>query len=256
MTASSPSQPDTAAAPTCCQAGRNRAYAAVLTGSTWARSAASERRRSTRSTPASHHWAPSVNSPRTSAPSEAIRVSASSATRSPSPNRAAASAVVNGPRVRAYRPSSSPSGSATASVNAAGTPTGTATPTASRSRPTSSIATHHVWPANATVSARLAVRKPSSQPSTSEAVERSAISAAVSGPSRRSRSATASASRARRSSERCCSWRSVAAITSGSSSSRSSTRPSSSASSAVSSDRTAARRSASGLSPSYMKAPT
>ena len=110
MTLSSPSAPETIGdrevPPTCCQAGRNRAYAAVLTGSTWARSAASERRRSTRSTPASHHWSddtePSpVNSPRTSAESNAIRDRTSSAIRRPRPNRAAASAVVNGPRVRA-----------------------------------------------------------------------------------------------------------------------------------------------------------
>ena len=48
----------------------------------------------------------------------------------------------------------------------------------------------------------------------------------------------------------------VLAITCGSSSSRSSTRPNSSASSVLSSDSAAARRSASGLSPSYMNAPT
>ena len=185
-----------------------------------------------------------------------MRPSTSAATRWPSPNRAAASCVVNGPRVRAYRPSSSPSGSATPSVKIAGTPTGTATPTPSRSRPMSSMATHHVWPANDTVSARLAARSPSSQPPTSSAVHRSAISASVSGPSSRSRSATPSASRAARSSLRCCSCAAVLAITCGSSSSRSSTRPNSSASSMLSSDSAAARRSASGLSPSYMNAPT
>ncbi|SHX14315.1 Uncharacterised protein [Mycobacteroides abscessus subsp. abscessus] len=65
-----------------------------------------------------------------------------------------------------------------------------------------------------------------------------------------------SASRAARSSVRCCNWRMVDATTSGSSSSRSSTRPRSSASSVASNDSAAARRSASGLSPSYMKAPT
>ena len=43
----------------------------------------------------------SVNSPRTSSPSTASRPSTSAATRRPSPNRAATSAVVNGPWVRA-----------------------------------------------------------------------------------------------------------------------------------------------------------
>ena len=61
-------------------------------------------------------------------------------------------------------------------MKTAGTPTGTATPTPSRSRPMSSMATHHVCPANDTVSARLAARSPSSQPPTSSAVHRSAIS--------------------------------------------------------------------------------
>ena len=72
------------------------------------------------STPASHHWSPAsaaaVNSPRTSLPSTAMRPSTSAATRWPRPNRAAASCVVNGTRVRAYLPSSSPSGSAAPSV--------------------------------------------------------------------------------------------------------------------------------------------
>ena len=44
--------------PTCCQDGRKRPYAAVLTGSTCARSAANERRRRIFNTSASHHWSP------------------------------------------------------------------------------------------------------------------------------------------------------------------------------------------------------
>src|SRR6267378_3015436 len=108
----------------------------------------------------------------------ASRPSTSAVTRRPRPKRAAVSCVVNGPCVRAYRPSSSPSGSATDWVNAAGTPTGTATPTPSRSRPMSSTATHQAWPPNETVSARLAACSPSSQPPTSFVVQRSQLDTA------------------------------------------------------------------------------
>ena len=76
----------------------------MLTGSTWARSAASDRRRRIFENVC---IAPLFdvrldgNSPRTSRRSAAIRPSTSAATRSPSPKRSAASRVVNGPRVRA-----------------------------------------------------------------------------------------------------------------------------------------------------------
>ncbi len=73
----------------------------------------------------------------------------------------------------------------------------------------------------------------------------------MSGPGRRSRSATPSASLTRRSSVRHWSSRSSSARTSASSSSRSSAWPRSSASRRESRDRAAARRSASGESPSY-----
>ncbi|SHX14299.1 Uncharacterised protein [Mycobacteroides abscessus subsp. abscessus] len=94
------------ASPNCCQAGRNRAYAAVLTGSIWARSAASDRRRRIFSTVASHHcWSTlsgrSVNSPRMSLPSNTMRLNTSAVTRCPRPNLAAAWVVVNGPLVLA-----------------------------------------------------------------------------------------------------------------------------------------------------------
>ena len=72
----------------------------------------------------------------------------------------------------------------------------------------------------------------------------------VSGPSIRSRSATPSASRARRSGASRCSSASTSSSTSGSSSSRSSARPSSSASRPWSRLSAAARRSANGESPS------
>ncbi|SLF05185.1 Uncharacterised protein [Mycobacteroides abscessus subsp. massiliense] len=131
-----------------CQSGRNRANAEVPTGSTCARSAARDRLRRIRSTSASHHCSESVasevNSPRTSWPRAAIAESVSAATRTPRPKRCAASPVVNGPCVRAYRLSSSPNGSVAASVNAAGTPGGTGTPSASRKRATSSTAAHQL----------------------------------------------------------------------------------------------------------------
>ncbi|PQM45729.1 hypothetical protein C1Y40_04116 [Mycobacterium talmoniae] len=122
----------------------------------------------------------------------------------PNPNRAAAAAVVNGPRVRAVAARvARPAGRVTGSVKLTGTPIGTAIPIPSRNRPMSSIAAHQVCPAKDTVTARLAARSPSSQPPTSAPPERAATSSAVSGPSSRSRSATPSASRAARSGDRC-----------------------------------------------------
>ena len=119
------------------------------------------------------------------------------------------------------------------------------------------MATHHVWPANDTVSARLLSRRPSSQPPTSSAVrplddfglgQRAEQSQQVGDGLRVTRRAILGEVLQLRGGG--------LAMTCGSSSSRSSTRPSSSASSMLSSDSAAARRSASGLSPSYMKAPT
>ena len=161
--------------PACCHAGRKRPNAAVLTGSIWARSAASERRRRMRSTSASHHWSmppesagASMNSPRISLPSAASRPSTSAATRKPRPNRAAASAVVNGPRVRAYRDKQLAQRVddrfQERHRHARPAPRRRrrrATGRCPRPPPTT------ICPANDTVSARLAVSSPSSQPPTS-----------------------------------------------------------------------------------------
>ncbi len=112
---------------TCCQAGRNRPSVAGSTGSTSWRSRASDRRRSRRSTSASHHSAPvpaGRNSPSSTRPDAASRTRVWWATATPSPSRVATSAVTNGPWVRANRATRSPSGSSTGSVNASGVPGG------------------------------------------------------------------------------------------------------------------------------------
>ena len=83
---------------------------------------------------------PGRNSPSDTRRSSARRRSVSVTTATPSPSRSAAAAAVNGPWVRAYRPTRSPSGSATGSTKAIGTPMGSGTPSASRSRLASSIA--------------------------------------------------------------------------------------------------------------------
>ena len=87
-----------------CQAGRNRASASGSTGSTSWRSRASERRRSERSTSASHHSAPDPegrNSPSSTRPWAASRASVWWHTATPSPSRSATSEAENGPCVRA-----------------------------------------------------------------------------------------------------------------------------------------------------------
>ena len=117
-----------------CQRGRNTPSACGATGSTSARSAASERRRSVRSTSASQNSSPVPPStsgrsrPWTSTPSRSSRRRVSVTTATPQPNRAAACAAVNGPCVRACRRSRSPTGSGTTSVNTSGTPTGQGDP--------------------------------------------------------------------------------------------------------------------------------
>ena len=239
---------------TCCQAARNRPRASGSTGSTSLRSRASERRRSLRSTSASHHSEPDPagrNSPSSTRPCAASRWRVWRTTAAPSPSRSATWSVVNGPWVRANRETRSASGSSTGSVNASGVPGGTGTPSPSRSRPMSSTAVQRASPAIRTsttrrTSARAASHWAASAPST----VRSATSTVVSGPSIRSRSATPSASRARRSGASRWSSASTSASTSGSRSSRSSARPSSSASRPWSSESAAARRSAMGESPS------
>ena len=88
----------------CCQPGANRASAEAGTGSISLRSAASDLRRSSRSTSLSHHSVPApagVNSPAVTRPVAASRRSACSTTATPSPNRAAHVAAANGPWVRA-----------------------------------------------------------------------------------------------------------------------------------------------------------
>ena len=132
-----------AATPIPFQAGRNRASACFSTGSTSARNAASDRRRSSRSTSAStnsgHRRSPRFpddpsgrNSPSASRPEPASRRSASVTTATPRPNRDAGSAATNGPCVRAYRPSSRPSGSSTDASSDSAMPGGSAVPSASR----------------------------------------------------------------------------------------------------------------------------
>src|SRR5690606_20662967 len=131
------------------------------TGSISLRSRASEARRSLRSTSASQYSSAEPppassgrSSPRTSWPVPVNRSSALCTTATPRPNRRAAASAVNGPRLRAYRMSSSPSGSAVGSVNASGTPTGSATPSASRTFPASSTGIHRSSPAMRTCSTR------------------------------------------------------------------------------------------------------
>ncbi|CAH0265172.1 hypothetical protein SRABI128_03245 [Microbacterium sp. Bi128] len=267
-TARTPSTPSSGRV-RCCQTGRNRAYATGGTGSTLPRIAASERIRSRRSTSVSHH---SVSSPRPpvasgrkkpldSRPCDSSRCSVSRATATPTPRRSATASVVNGPCVRANRATRSPSGSASGSRKAFGMPTGSAAPSASRRRPASSMPATRDTPAIVTGMARLSSTRvfrcaDASAAASVSASRRTATSAASRGPSSRSRSATPSTPRARRSGSRRCASRSNCAITSGSRSSRISTLPSSSLSRAGSTERAAARRSARGESPSYMKAPT
>ena len=103
--------------PTPCQAGRNRASTSASTGSTSRRRAASDRWRSERSTSGSHHSRsrPSGrNSPRSSSPrsARAAQEDVDDAARA-ARSAGAGSADVNGPWVRAHRPSSVPRGSST-----------------------------------------------------------------------------------------------------------------------------------------------
>ena len=221
-----------------CQPGRNRASASGSTGSTARRRCASVRRRTRRSTSGSIHsrpLPPGRNAPSISAPSAASSASAGPAS---TPSRSRSSSAVNGPWPRACRITSRRSASGTGSRNAAGTPGGIDTPAPSRYRPASSAAISRRRPAIRTSTAR-----------------RSRIScAAATGPSagtspvRRRRSCSWSADSA----SRRCSSDSTSLIASASSSSRRSPAVSSSASSARSSISACARRSASGVSPSYM----
>lgn len=118
----------TAAAPTCCHA---RQEAGVRrrgeTGSTWARNAASDRRRKTQDAGIAPLFTAAVRSIRELAAnklvSSAIRLRASLRHPQAQPKRPATSAVVNGPCVRAWW-SKFTERSATDSVNALGTPTG------------------------------------------------------------------------------------------------------------------------------------
>ena len=132
--------------PTCCQAGRKRARAAVGTGSTCARSAASDRRRRIRST--SRRTMVTGAAPAGTRPGHppvgGQPAQQSRRPRTPGRTGPRASAVVNGAWVRAYRPSSSPSGSVTVSVKLParprhGTPTRRAAGRCPRSPPTNSV---------------------------------------------------------------------------------------------------------------------
>ena len=90
--------------PIWCQRGRNAASTRGGTGSISRRSAASERRRSMRSTSASHHSVPAPpgeNSPATTRPVAPSRLRACSTTKTPRPKRAAQVAAANGACVRA-----------------------------------------------------------------------------------------------------------------------------------------------------------
>ena len=215
----------------CCHTGRNRANASGETGSTLPRMAASDRIRSRRSTSASHH---SVSSDRRASPESAagrkkplaMRPCASSRCSVEPGDRDADAEPLgdgragNGPCVRANRATRSPSGSATGSRKAFGMPTGSAAPSASRRRPASSIAaTRADRPPMVTGIARRAsdqlvqMRGRSASPARARWLarrdcRRAATSAASSGPSIRSRSATPSTPRARRSGSRRCASRS------------------------------------------------
>ena len=237
-----------------CHSGANRPSAGASTGSTSLRSAASERRRIERSTSASHHSRsspPGRNSPRTTRPCDSSEATAPATRSSPTPNRAATSAVPNGPWVRANRATRPSSGAGVGSVNTVGTPSGSDAPSASRYRPASSTATNRSCPATRRRIARPSRSRSPSQP-VGSAFERAETSSAVRSPSRRSRSWTSSALRARRPSARCCSSSSSSASATGSISSRRSSAPSSSRRSSRSSESAAARRSAIGASASYM----
>ena len=96
-----------------CHSGTNLPSAGASTGSTSLRSAASERRRIDRSTSASHHSRsrpPGRNSPRTTRPCASSEATAPATRSSPMPNRAATSAIPNGPWVLANRATSPSSG--------------------------------------------------------------------------------------------------------------------------------------------------
>ena len=250
------------------QAGRNRPSELGGTGSISARRAASERRRRSRSTWASMNSRPSPtgrpdnpvapagrNSPSASRPPETSRRSPSVTTAMPRPNLAAGSTAVNGPRVRAKRPRSRPSGSVAGSRKEGAIPVGSAVPSASRSTAASVGSAHTSAPA---IRTRIARRDASSAASNSaaeiSATLRCCSSSVLIGPRTLSRSAISSADRARRPSLRCCRSASVLLTAAGSSRSRSaspSPEPSSSASRPGSTVSAAARRSASGESPSY-----
>ena len=161
-------------------------------------------------------------------PATSRRCRVSRATATPTPSRSATASAVNGPCVRAYRATRSPSGSASGSRKAVGMPTGSATPSASRRRPASSIAATRATPAMVTGIARRVVdqrardeRMPSASAVASVSLAGAgrrgcepcaATSAASSGPSIRSRSATPSMPRARRSGSRRCASRSNCAM--------------------------------------------
>ena len=231
------------------------------TGSTSRRSAASERRRSWRSTSASHHsrsMPPGRNSPRTTRPcrssarapaSTPLDAASAEAARRPRRPGTARGCGRSGRRGRERR-------RATGSVKAVGSPAGRATPSASRSRAASSAAATRSSPATATRMARRSAtssstqaRRPASGPARPrdldrpqregpEHAEQVVHLVGVAGPAAVGRGAAA---RARGRPAR-----------SGSSSSRSSSAPSSSRSRSRSRASAAARRSASGASPSYM----
>ena len=252
-----------------CQRGRKTPSACGATGSTSARSAASDRRRSGAARRRRRTRRPCRPARRgAGGPARARRLrssrrSASVTTATPQPNRAAAARAVNGPCVRACRRSRSPTGSGTSSVNTSGTPTGSGDaegvaqpPGVLDGRPLlGSLRRHAAEPDADHPPGALELDQPARHlVADLPAATRSATSAAVSGPCRRTTSATCSSVPACRSGARPLSSASVRTTASGSSRSASWDSPpcpSSSASSVGSSVSAAARRSASGASPSY-----
>ena len=163
----------------------------------------------------------------------------------------ASSRSTNGPLVRAQRDTSWSSASVIVST-CAGIPGGTGTPRPSRSNAASCACARCMRPPMRTSMmrcpscwCRVATGTSVCSPSSSTAI----------GPITRSISATCSLVRGRRAGSVRWSWAWTSSMISGSKSSRSSTVPSNFASNAGSRAKAAARFSASGLSPSYIKAP-
>ena len=261
MTAKTPSAPRASGSrpagrtgATCCHCGRKRPKVDPLTGSVWARAAASERERIVLSTSGARNSGSST--PWRYRPSTTVFDAASVptiawATLAATPKASRTSSWVNGPRVLAHRATSCSRASGMTSA-LAGTPGGTGTP-----RPSRSNAASRDWATCSTPAMRTRIRRwPSSRSASSTVTDDTRpTSSSGTGPMTRSVSMSCSAVVARRRSDRLRRSASTSAMMAGSNRSRSSTPPRSWFSRAGSSASAAARFSANGPSPSYMKAP-